>query len=116
MFATVVWLVWVLGQQSGIDGAGALLALLVGLALVVWALSLGAARGAVDGLLCRSLAMALWSGAFAPQMSSNWPAGSSIQAEASTRHRLAALGARRGRPDRGHRAARCLWTSPPPGA
>ncbi|MEO6292476.1 MAG: protein-disulfide reductase DsbD domain-containing protein, partial [Burkholderiaceae bacterium] len=24
MFATVVWLVWVLGQQSGIDGAGAL--------------------------------------------------------------------------------------------
>jgi thiol:disulfide interchange protein len=29
MFATVVWLVWVLGQQTGIDGAGALLALLV---------------------------------------------------------------------------------------
>ena len=25
MFATVAWLVWVLGQQSGIDGAGALL-------------------------------------------------------------------------------------------
>jgi thiol:disulfide interchange protein len=22
MFATVVWLVWVLGQQTGIDGAG----------------------------------------------------------------------------------------------
>jgi thiol:disulfide interchange protein len=33
MFATVVWLVWVLGQQTGIDGAGALLALLVALAL-----------------------------------------------------------------------------------
>ena len=32
MFATVAWLVWVLGQQSGIDGAGALLALLVALA------------------------------------------------------------------------------------
>jgi DsbC/DsbD-like thiol-disulfide interchange protein/cytochrome c biogenesis protein CcdA len=30
MLATVVWLVWVLGQQSGIDGAGALLILLVG--------------------------------------------------------------------------------------
>ena len=29
MFATVVWLVWVLGQQSGIDGVGALLTLLV---------------------------------------------------------------------------------------
>ena len=40
MFATVVWLVWVLGQQSGIDGAGALLALLVALALVVWSLNL----------------------------------------------------------------------------
>ena len=40
MFATVAWLVWVLGQQSGIDGAGALLALLVLLALVVWSLTL----------------------------------------------------------------------------
>jgi thiol:disulfide interchange protein len=40
MFATVVWLVWVLGQQTGIDGAGALLALLVALALVIWALTL----------------------------------------------------------------------------
>jgi thiol:disulfide interchange protein/DsbC/DsbD-like thiol-disulfide interchange protein len=40
MFATVVWLVWVLGQQSGIDGAGALLALLVGLSMVVWAFTL----------------------------------------------------------------------------
>jgi len=36
MFATVAWLVWVLGQQSGIDGAGALLALLVALAFVIW--------------------------------------------------------------------------------
>ncbi|MDO8448990.1 MAG: protein-disulfide reductase DsbD family protein [Rhodoferax sp.] len=45
MFATVVWLVWVLGQQSGIDGAGALLALLVALSLVVWSLTLkGRAR------------------------------------------------------------------------
>ncbi|OIQ66861.1 thiol:disulfide interchange protein DsbD precursor [mine drainage metagenome] len=40
MFATVVWLVWVLGQQTGIDGAGALLALLVALALVLWSLAL----------------------------------------------------------------------------
>ena len=40
MFATVVWLVWVLGQQSGIDGAGALLALLVALSLVLWTLTL----------------------------------------------------------------------------
>jgi thiol:disulfide interchange protein DsbD len=45
MFATVVWLVWVLGQQTGIDGAGALLALLVSGAFVLWALTLqGRAR------------------------------------------------------------------------
>ena len=40
MFGTAVWLLWVLGQQTGIDGAGALLALLVALALVLWALGL----------------------------------------------------------------------------
>jgi thiol:disulfide interchange protein DsbD len=40
MFATVVWLVWVLGQQSGIDGAGALLALLVALSMLIWSLTL----------------------------------------------------------------------------
>jgi thiol:disulfide interchange protein len=38
MFATVVWLVWVLGQQTSIDGAAALLALLVALAFAAWAL------------------------------------------------------------------------------
>ena len=38
MFATVVWLVWVLGQQTGIDGAAALLLLLVALAFAAWAL------------------------------------------------------------------------------
>lgn len=40
MFATVAWLVWILGQQTGVDGAGALLALLVALAAVIWALTL----------------------------------------------------------------------------
>jgi thiol:disulfide interchange protein len=38
MLATVVWLVWVLGSQVGIDGAAALLAVLVALAFVAWAL------------------------------------------------------------------------------
>jgi thiol:disulfide interchange protein/DsbC/DsbD-like thiol-disulfide interchange protein len=37
MFATVVWLTWVLGQQVGIDGVAALLALLVAIAFVAWA-------------------------------------------------------------------------------
>ena len=36
MFATVVWLVWVLGQQVGIDGVTALLGLLVAAAFAVW--------------------------------------------------------------------------------
>ena len=40
MFATVVWLLWVLGQQTGIDGATSLLALLVALAGLVWAMGL----------------------------------------------------------------------------
>jgi thiol:disulfide interchange protein DsbD len=38
MFATVVWLTWVLGQQTGIDGAAALLGLLVVVAFGAWAL------------------------------------------------------------------------------
>ncbi len=38
MFATVVWLLWVLGQQVGIDGTAALLGLLVAVAFVAWAL------------------------------------------------------------------------------
>ena len=38
MFATVIWLVWVLGQQVGIDGVAALLGLLLSLAFVAWAL------------------------------------------------------------------------------
>ena len=52
MFATVAWLVWVLGQQSGIDGAGALLGLLVCLAAIAWSLTLrGRTRMLVSGVL-----------------------------------------------------------------
>ncbi|MCS4510631.1 protein-disulfide reductase DsbD family protein [Xylophilus ampelinus] len=57
MFATVAWLTWVLGQQSGIDGAGTLLALLVTLAAVVWSLTLrGRARVGVALLSVAALA------------------------------------------------------------
>ena len=59
MFATVAWLVWVLGQQSGIDGAGALLALLVALACVVWALTLAGRSRAIVGTLSVALLAAL---------------------------------------------------------
>jgi thiol:disulfide interchange protein/DsbC/DsbD-like thiol-disulfide interchange protein len=62
MFATVAWLVWVLGQQSGIDGAGALLALLVALSMVVWALTLrGRTRIALASLAVVGLGLLAWS-------------------------------------------------------
>lgn len=61
MFATVAWLVWVLGQQSGIDGAGALLVLLVALALVVWAWTLeGRTRQVVAVLALGAGATLAW--------------------------------------------------------
>ena len=67
MLATVVWLVWVLGQQSGIDGAGALLILLVGLSLVVWALSLaGRARVWMATVSIAAMGLLVW--AFAPHI------------------------------------------------
>ena len=61
MFATVVWLVWVLGQQSGIDGAAALLGLLVLLALALWALTLrGGTRTVFATLAIALLAVSTW--------------------------------------------------------
>ncbi|WP_309683406.1 thioredoxin family protein [Polaromonas sp.] len=61
MFATVAWLVWVLGQQSGIDGAGALLALLVLMALTLWAFTLrGTSRTAIATFSIALGALALW--------------------------------------------------------
>ena len=61
MFATVVWLVWVLGQQSGIDGAAALLALLLALALVIWSLGLrGRSRQVFATLSIATFAIMTW--------------------------------------------------------
>jgi thiol:disulfide interchange protein DsbD len=58
MFATVAWLVWVLGQQSGVDGAGALLALLVAMSMLVWALTLrGRARAVIGAIAVAALAL-----------------------------------------------------------
>jgi thiol:disulfide interchange protein DsbD len=60
MFATVVWLVWVLGQQTGIDGAGALLALLVAMSGVLWSLGLtGRSRWLLTGITLLVLALML---------------------------------------------------------
>lgn len=64
MFATVVWLVWVLGQQAGVDGAAALLLLLLALAFVAWALGSAAlgprARRSLGTLALVTLAAALF--------------------------------------------------------
>ena len=67
MWATVVWLLWVLGQQTGIDGVAALLMCLVVLALLIWALGLhGRARPMLAGLAALGLAWLLWG--VGPQM------------------------------------------------
>ncbi len=59
MFATVVWLLWVLGQQVGIDGAAGWLAVLVALSFVAWALALRDVRQRrAWGLSVLSLALA----------------------------------------------------------
>jgi thiol:disulfide interchange protein DsbD len=60
MFATVVWLVWVLGQQSGIDGAGALLGLLVLMALLVWAFTLNGRPRTLAVAVCLALNAWAW--------------------------------------------------------
>lgn len=75
MLATVVWLVWVLGQQSGIDGAAALLALLLLVSLLMWALGLSG-TGRV-GLVCLATALLcamLW--ALGPLMLNSLPPAS----------------------------------------
>ncbi|QIL83227.1 protein-disulfide reductase [Diaphorobacter sp. HDW4A] len=81
MFATVVWLVWVLGQQSGINGAAALLGLLVALAMVIWALcSLqGASRRILAPISLLVLAAMLWS--WAPRVTQMLPEPSAVAAE-----------------------------------
>ena len=58
MWATVVWLLWVLGHLTGVDGAASLLALLLCLALLVWSLGLSGRSRTVLGSL--SLVATLW--------------------------------------------------------
>ena len=58
MWATVVWLLWVLGHLTGVDGAASLLALLLSLALLVWSLGLPGRSRTVLGAL--SLVATAW--------------------------------------------------------
>ena len=58
MWATVVWLLWVLGHLSGVDGAASLLALLLCLALLLWSLQQpGKSRWLLSGV---ALLLGLW--------------------------------------------------------
>ena len=61
MLATVIWLLWVLGQQTGIDGVAALLLALLLLAWLAWALTRrGRARALLAPLLLAGLIALLW--------------------------------------------------------
>ena len=46
MFATAVWLLWVLGQQAGVGAMARVLMALVGVALLLWLAHIGGLRGA----------------------------------------------------------------------
>ncbi len=72
MFATVVWLAWVLGQQNGLDSVAALLALLIVLAFGLWA---GTRQGHTRTALL-ALAALLLAG-----LLSQWPAPSAPNTE-----------------------------------
>ena len=66
MWATVVWLLWVLGQQTGIDGATGLLAILLAVSGWIWAWGLtGRSRWILSGLF---VCLLLW-------LSSHWLPG-----------------------------------------
>ena len=97
MFATVVWLVWVLGQQAGLDAVAGWLAVLVALGFAVWAWAgpgLGRRARLGWGLpAAASLAAALWLGvpllgepaapaAAAPAAGERWQAWSPGRVEA----------------------------------
>ncbi|HEY0202396.1 MAG TPA: thioredoxin family protein, partial [Burkholderiaceae bacterium] len=94
MFATVAWLTWVLGQQSGIDGAGALLALLVALAAVVWSLTL-AGRTRIVVAIISIATFALLAGAMGKNMVHPAPVETAAQADAGWQPWSAALVAQR---------------------
>jgi len=67
MFATVVWLIWVLGLQAGIDGAAKALLALVGLGFAIWLGTVLCRRVVVGGLTLAAAVLLAWS----------WPAAMS---------------------------------------
>ncbi len=79
MFATALWLVWVLGQQVGVDGAVGVLAVLLATALVGWAIGTpGLGRRA------RSVGTVLAGAVWLATLAWAWPALRDPAAAAST--------------------------------
>ena len=116
MFATAVWLLWVLGQQAGVGAMARVLMALVGLGLLLWLAHVGAARGALGkGVGALALvAMLLWSW---PRRSTARRAGPGRrQHQQAGRRRLAALRRSWRWHDLRPKAGRCSSISPPPGA
>ena len=61
MFAAVVWLLWVLGRQSGVDAVAALLMVLLALGMAAWTFTLrGKVRIALGGVSVALLGGLLW--------------------------------------------------------
>ena len=75
MFATVVWLAWVLGHQAGVDAVAALLGMLVAVAFLAWVYGSGP-RGNLGrpALLTAAIALVLASGAWTWRSLSEDPA------------------------------------------
>lgn len=69
MFATVVWLLWVLGQQVGVDGMAGMAGVLVALAFTCWTMGTPVASNRGRALLAGSGLLAL-----AVAISLVWPA------------------------------------------
>ncbi|PUE25486.1 protein-disulfide reductase [Limnohabitans sp. Jir72] len=99
MFATVIWLLWVLGQQTGIDGASGLLATLLCVAWLAWAWGLqGRARwvlsvlalGALTWLAVSVLPMALREAPSSPMTSNEAAPRWQAWSEARVQSELAA--------------------------
>jgi thiol:disulfide interchange protein len=80
MFATVVWLVWVLGLQAGIDGVAKALLAFVGLGFAVWLGTVLRRRAVVGALTLAAAVLLAWS----------WPVAMS-PAEAAPAHKEAAV-------------------------
>jgi thiol:disulfide interchange protein DsbD len=60
MFAAVVWLLWVLGQQSGIDAVSALLVVLVAISMLAWSMGLPGRSRVIVGVIALA-----WAAGFA---------------------------------------------------